>query len=126
MINNIYRFYSKIVITIIPLMFNFLLTGCSIDPENAVPKEYQLGQTSYHRVCAQCHGSDAKGGKRAPTFLQIKFDINNFSNSRIANTILNGSDSGAMPSQKGRVNDDEIREIIKYIRFTQKEAGIIP
>lgn len=126
MINNIYRFYSKIVITIIPLMFNFLLTGCSIYPENAVPKEYQLGQTSYHRVCAQCHGSDAKGGKRAPTFLQIKFDLNNFSNSRIAKTILNGSDSGAMPSQKGRVNDDEIREIIKYIRFTQKEAGIIP
>ena len=123
--NIIYRFYSKIVITILSLMFNFLLTGCSIGPENAAPKLYQLGQTSYHRVCAQCHGSDAKGGKRAPTFLQVKFNLNNFSNSRIAKTILNGSDSGAMPSQKGRVNDEEIREIIKYIRHTQKEAGII-
>ena len=124
--NNKFRFYSKIVITILPLMFNLLLTGCSIEPENVVPKEYQLGQTSYHRVCAQCHGADAKGGKRAPTFLQVKFNLNNFSNSRIAKTILNGSDSGAMPSQQGRLNDEEIREIIKYIRYTQKEAGIVP
>ena len=124
--NNIFRFYSKIVITILSLMFNFLLTGCSIEPEITVPKEYQLGQTSYHRVCAQCHGPDAKGGKRAPTFLQVKFNLNNFSNSRIAKTILNGSDSGAMPSQQGRLNDEEIREIIKYIRYTQKEAGFIP
>ena len=126
MTNKTYRFYSKLFIPILPLMLNVLLTGCSIEPKNSVPKEYQLGQTSYHRVCAQCHGADAMGGKRAPTFLQVKFDPNNFSNSRIARTIINGSNSGAMPSQKGRVNDEEIREIIKYIRYAQKESGIIP
>jgi mono/diheme cytochrome c family protein len=120
-----YKLYLKIFIPILPLLFNVLLTGCSIEPQNAVSNEYQLGQTSYHRVCAQCHGADATGGKRAPTFLQVKFDPNNFSNSRIARTILNGSDSGAMPSQKARVNDEEIREIIKYIRYIQKDAGII-
>ena len=120
-----YKFYLKKLIPILPLLFNVLLTGCSIEPQNTVSNEYQLGQASYHRVCAQCHGADATGGKRAPTFLQAKFDPNNFSNSRIAKTILNGSDSGAMPSQKGRVNDEEIKEIIKYIRHTQKEAGFI-
>ena len=120
-----YKFYLRVFIPILSLLFNVLLTGCSIEPQNAVSNEYQLGQASYHRVCAQCHGADATGGKRAPTFLQAKFDPNNFSNSRIAKTILNGSDSGAMPSQKGRVNDEEIKEIIKYIRHTQKKAGII-
>ena len=125
MTNKIYRFYSKLFIPILPLILNGLLTGCSIEPKNSVPKEYQLGQTGYHRVCAQCHGADAMGGKRAPTFLQVKFDPNNFSNSRIARTIINGSNSGAMPSQKGRVNDEEIGEIIKYIRHIQKQAGII-
>ena len=125
MTNKIYKFYSKLFIPVLPLMLNGLLTGCSIEPKNSVPKEYQLGQTSYHRVCAQCHGADAMGGKRAPTFLQVKFDPNNFSNSRIARTIINGSNSGAMPSQKGRVNDEEIGEIIKYIRHIQKQAGII-
>ena len=124
--NKKFRFYSKIFTPILALIFNGLLTGCSIEPKLSAPKEYQLGQTSYHRVCAQCHGTDAMGGKRAPTFLQVKFDPNNFSNSRFARTILNGSNSGAMPSQKGRVNDEEIREIIKYIRYAQKESGIIP
>ena len=87
--NNIYRLYSKIVITITPLMSNFVLTGCSIEPENAVPKEYHFGQTSYHKVCAQCHGSDAKGGKRAPTFLHLNLiHLKLFSNPAIRKVIM--------------------------------------
>ena len=65
------------------------------------------------------------GSKRAPNFLQEKFVPKNFSNARIARTIINGSDSGAMPSQKKKVNDEEIGKIIQYIRYSQKEAGII-
>ena len=84
-----------------------------------------MGQISFHKVCAQCHGADAMGGKRAPNFLQKKFIPKNLSNARIARTIINGSDSGAMPSQKKRVTDKEIGEIIQYIRYSQKEAGII-
>ena len=64
------------------------------------------------------------GGGRAPTFLQEKFNPKNFSNGRIVRAILNGSDSGSMPSQKNKVTDDEIKEIIKYIRHSQREAGI--
>ena len=65
------------------------------------------------------------GGKGAPTFLQEKFVPKNYPNGRMVRAILNGSDSGAMPSQKGKVNDEEIREIIKYIRHSQREAGVI-
>tara|TARA_Y100001960_G_scaffold306554_1_gene361855 strand:+ start:467 stop:598 length:132 start_codon:yes stop_codon:yes gene_type:complete len=36
----------------------------------------------------------------APTFLQEKFDLKVFPNGRMVRVILNGSDSGAMPSQK--------------------------
>lgn len=122
--NNKFRFYSKIFTPILALIFNGLLTGCSIEPKLSAPKEYQLGQTSYHRVCAQCHGADAMGGGRAPTFLQEKFSAKNFTNRRMVRTILNGSDSGSMPSQKKKVTDDEIKEIIKYIRHSQREAGI--
>ena len=67
---------------------------------------------------------DAAGGNKAPTLLQEKFLPTNFINGKIAKTILNGSSSGAMPSQKNKVNDEQIREIIKYIRFSQREAGI--
>ena len=87
--NKKFRFYSKLFTPILALIFNGLLTGCSIEPKLSAPKEYQLGQTSYHRVCAQCHGADAMGGKRAPKLLQDKFSPKNFSNARIARTIIN-------------------------------------
>ena len=118
-------YFTKLFIHVLLLLITVLFTGCSIKPNNAVPKEYQLGQISYHRVCAQCHGADAMGDKRAPTFLQKKFLSTNFSNSRIVRTKINGSDSGAMPSQKRRVKDEEIGEIIKYIRYSQKRTGVI-
>ena len=117
------RFYYKIFTLV--LLSGLLLTGCAIEPKKTVPKQFQIGQTSYHRVCAQCHGPDAIGGKRAPTFMQEKFIKKNFSNNRMTRTILNGSDSGAMPSQKRRLNEEEVGEIIKYIRHSQNEAGII-
>jgi mono/diheme cytochrome c family protein len=100
------------------------ITGCAIKPQKSVPEDYLSGQVYYHKVCAMCHGADAGGGNRAPTFLQAVFHPTKFSNQKIANTILNGSKSGSMPSQKNRVNDLQIRQIIKYIRFSQREAGI--
>ena len=120
-----YRFYFKLFTFFLIALFPFLFIGCAIEPKKTVPEKYKLGQISFHKVCAQCHGADAMGGKRAPNFLQKKFIPKNFSNGRIARTIINGSDSGAMPSQKKRVTDKEIGEIIQYIRYSQKEAGII-
>ena len=107
------------------LLSAIIFTGCAIEPKKTVPAEYQVGQTTFHKVCAQCHGADAVGGKGAPTFLQEKFDPKNFPNGRMVRVILNGSDSGAMPSQKRKVSDEEIEEIIKYIRHSQREAGVI-
>ena len=107
------------------LLFSIIFTGCAIESKKTVPAEYQVGQPTFHKVCAQCHGADAVGGKGAPTFLQEKFDPKNFPNGRMVRVILNGSDSGAMPAQKRKVNDEQIREIIKYIRYLQGEAGVI-
>ena len=100
------------------------IIGCTIKPQKSVPEEYVAGQKYFHQVCANCHGMDAAGGNKAPTFLQEKFHPTNFTNGKIAKTILNGSSSGAMPSQKNKVNDEQIREIIKYIRYSQREAGV--
>ena len=102
------------------IFFSYLLnTACTVEPRKTVPEEFQAGQTHFHRVCANCHGSDAMGGNKAPKLLQEKYNSENFSNGKIARTILNGSSSGSMPSQKGKVSDKEIKEIIKYLRYSQ-------
>lgn len=122
---KVHSFHLKILLMAIFGLLGQILMGCSIEPKNSVPEKYRVGQISFHRVCAQCHGADAIGGGRAPTFLQEKFNPKNFPNGRIVRAILNGSDSGSMPSQKNKVTDDEIKEILKYIRHSQREAGVI-
>ncbi len=120
------NFLVMMVLKFLALVFVLLgISACTIEPTKTVPEEYKLGQSHFHRVCAPCHGRDAMGGNNAPTFLQEKFHPKHFPNGKIARTILNGSTSGAMPSQKGKVNDKQIREIIKFIRHSQKEAGVI-
>jgi cytochrome c2 len=81
------------------LIFSNII-GCVIKPKKSVPNEYLSGQEYFHKVCASCHGADAGGGNRAPSLLQEIFYSTKFTNQKIASTILNGSKSGSMPSQK--------------------------
>lgn len=107
------------------LLLSALITSCAVKPNKTVPEEVRAGQEHYHRACANCHGPDAMGGGGAPSLIQEKFSSANFSNMKFVRTILNGSDSGAMPSQKRKVSEQETQEIIKYIRYSQKVSGLM-
>ena len=106
------------------LLLNVSMTSCAVEPRKTVPTNYRAGQEHYHRACANCHGPDAMGGKGAPKLIQEIFSSANFSNKKMVGTMLNGSDSGVMPCQKQKVSEQEIQEIIKYLRFLQKESGL--
>jgi hypothetical protein len=111
------------MVKLVFIMIFASIIGCAIKPQKSVPEEYLCGQKYFHEVCATSHGIDAGGENGAPSFLQGIIHPTKISNQKIANTVLNGSKSGSMPSQK-KVNDMQIREIIKYIRFSQREAGV--
>ena len=114
---------NQILIPFISVL-SFFMTSCSVEPRKTVPDEYQAGQEIFHRECASCHGPDAMGGNRAPKLIQEIYSSNDYSDEKISGIILNGSSSGAMPSLKGKVSDEEIKEIIEYIRYSQKSAGL--
>ena len=111
---------KSVIFFILTLLMTNLITSCGVEPRKSVPEKYKVGQTKFHQICANCHGPDAMGGNKAPKLIQKKFTRENFSNGRIAKTILNGSSSGSMPSQKGKVSEKEIKEIIKYLRYSQR------
>ena len=46
-----------------------------------------------------------------------------FSDEEIRHTINNGT--GKMPAQKGKFTDEEITEIIEYLRYSQKDANLV-
>ena len=112
-------------ISIFILFFTTFIYSCAPKPTLEVPEPYKKGQQFFHRVCSNCHGSDAMGKHtKAPTLIDEDYLAGNFSDDDIRETVLNGTDK--MPSQKKNVTTEEITEIIKYLRYSQKAAGIEP
>lgn len=100
-----------------------LLTACAPQPTMEVPAEFRAGQKYFHRICSNCHGSDAMGKHtKAPRLIDTDYLPEEFSDDDIRHTILNGTDK--MPSQKSKVSKEEIEAIIKYLRYSQKAAGL--
>lgn len=114
--------WTRIVLT--ALLSVCVLAACTPQPTKKVPAEYQKGQELFHKVCSNCHGSDALGGHtKAPGLIDTMYVKSEFSDEEIRHTINNGT--GKMPSQKGKFTDDEITEIIEYLRYSQKEADLV-
>jgi mono/diheme cytochrome c family protein len=102
------------------ILFTF---ACAPKPTLEVPENYKKGQEYFHRVCSNCHGSDAMGKHtQAPRLIDEEYLANNFSDADIREIVINGTEK--MPSQKKNVTADEITEIIKYLRYSQKTAGL--
>lgn len=100
------------------------VAACSPQPTKEVPQEFKKGQAYFHRVCSNCHGSDAMGMQtKAPKLIDTDYVEKEFSNDELRETILNGTDK--MPPQKNNVKGDEITEIIKYLRYSQKTADLV-
>lgn len=100
-----------------------LLSSCSPQATLEVPKEFQKGQKYFHKVCSNCHGADARGKQtQAPNLIDTDFLTDIFSDDDLRATIIDGTDK--MPSQRRKVTDDEINQIIKYLRHSQKAADL--
>ena len=101
----------------------FLFASCAPKPTMEVPEEFKKGQNYFHRVCADCHGADALGkNTKAPNLIDEDYLTANFSDDDIRSTIIDGADK--MPPQGRKVTGEEITEIIKYLRHSQKVAGL--
>ena len=99
------------------------LTSCAPKATKIVPPEFKAGQNQFHRVCANCHGADALGkNTKAPGLIDPEYLPENFSDDEIYKQVIEGSDK--MPSQRNKISDSEITEIIKYLRYSQKEADL--
>ena len=61
--------------------------------------------------------------KQEPLDSLIQSISENFSDEEMYKQIIEGSDK--MRSQRSKVSDAEVAEIIKYLRYSQKAAGII-
>lgn len=76
----------------------------------------------YSEKCIKCHKEDGMGGKtdiegtiiKAPNFTSDKQKA--MPDSEYIDTINNGAKEDGMPAYKGKISDDDIKNLVKYIR----------
>jgi mono/diheme cytochrome c family protein len=95
-----------------------------------VPERHQLGQQLFVTYCARCHGVGAVGTMRGPTFLDRIYEPGHHSDEAFQVAVSNGVRAhhwnfGNMPRITG-VTPDQVSEITAYVRWLQREAGVIP
>ena len=114
--------YARSVLSAATLLI--LLSSCTPKPTIKVPAEFQAGQNYFHKACASCHGVDALGKQtRAPGLIDSEYLPENFSDEEMRKQIIEGSEK--MRSQRNKVSDIEIEEIIKYLRYSQRAADLV-
>ena len=97
--------------TLAPL---FLLGACGVDPATSsitsLTADTSTGQSLYQANCQSCHGADAASGSaKKPVATEVK------SNTQAAiATILSGD--GEMPSFASTLTDQQIADIVGYIK----------
>jgi mono/diheme cytochrome c family protein len=75
------------------------------------------GATIYAQNCASCHGENAEGGSVGPTLVSAELAAQDDDFYR--EVILNGRAGTAMPAWDGRLSDQEIEDVIAFLRSKQ-------
>jgi cytochrome c len=92
------------------------------------PEEFAKAETAFNRYCAVCHGNAGKGTDRGPTFIHRIYEPNHHGDPSFFLAPRNGVRAhhwnyGDMPKIEG-VSDDDLTQIIGYVRWLQRQAGI--
>ncbi len=130
----------KCFITILLLCLPF--TACASDqagsPEGdfatvlanvTTPAEHASGETLFNANCATCHGQLALGTDRGPPLVHIVYEPSHHADMAFVMAVERGvrahhwqfGDMAPIPS----VTRDQLESIIRYVRFLQRQVGII-
>ncbi len=83
-------------------------------PVRATPKNVAAGARQYAEYCAGCHGSDGRGRGRSPGLLNYLVRTPEAGDENLLRVISEGR--RRMPAFKSALQDDEIWQIIAYMR----------
>jgi len=80
------------------------------------------GEKIYNNQCLICHGENGKGeGKNAGTAINNQQYLNTVNDNDIFNSVKFGREGTGMPSYGPRLSDEELNNVVAYIRNWQSE-----
>lgn len=97
-------------------------------PSSATPGEFRTGEVKFTTHCAVCHGSGGTGTSQGPPLVHKIYEPNHHADVAFRRAAATGVrahhwDFGNMPKIEG-VMPEDVDQIIKYIRWLQRQAGI--
>jgi mono/diheme cytochrome c family protein len=112
----------------------FSLTGCdSSQPKSAVgggvvPAEFQAGEAKFNAHCSACHGPQATGTQQGPPLVHKIYEPNHHGDAAFLRAAEFGVrahhwEFGNMPKIDA-VSSGDVEQIIGYVRWLQRQAGI--
>ncbi len=114
----------------------WFLPGCDTDKREIslatltsnVPEEHSKGEAAFNRYCAGCHGKAAAGTDHGPSFINRIYEPSHHGDPSFFLAPRRGVRAhhwnfGDMPKIEG-VSDDDLKQIVGYIRWLQRQAGI--
>ena len=93
-----------------------------------VQEENVKGEAAFNQFCSACHGKAAVGTDHGPSFINRIYEPNHHSDASFFLAPRRGVRAhhwnfGDMPKIEG-VSDDDLKQIVGYIRWLQRQAGI--
>ncbi len=94
----------------------------------AIPADVQPGEAKFKANCSACHGVGGVGTSQGPPLVHKIYEPNHHGDAAFQRAAANGVKAhhwefGNMPKIDGATPDD-VDQIIKYVRWLQKQAGI--
>lgn len=104
-----------------------------VEPQGAgtlasAPAEFREGERKFNANCSTCHGIGGVGTTQGPPFLHKVYEPNHHGDAAFQRAATNGVKAhhwqfGDMPKIDA-VKPGDVDEIVKYVRWLQKQAGI--
>jgi len=99
-----------------------------ISVEKDLPTDFKEGETKFNAFCSPCHGAQGMGTAQGPPLVHKIYEPNHHADMAFHRAAAQGVKAhhwkfGDMPKIEG-VTADDVTQIIGYIRWLQRQAGI--
>lgn len=129
------KWHGWLVVSIL-LVAALVIAACSSDDPGSADAgdpggtSDEPGAVLYETSCASCHGSDLRGTDKGPSHLSQVYAADHHSDEAFRAAVRHGSPAhhwnfGDMQPVDG-LNDDEVEQIIAFIRAQQRTQGLEP
>jgi mono/diheme cytochrome c family protein len=105
-----------------------LLAGCGSQAADPSGGDTSAGKVTFERSCAMCHGMGAVGTDKGPPFVDKVYEPSHHGDGAFLFAVRQGVSEhhwnfGDMPAIPD-VSDEEVTDIVAYVRGLQAAAGI--